>query len=57
MSGVKRPVLPDRERTSHRAKDRRGWWRERQKEGRELGKEKSVICKELPSVSELLPKT
>jgi len=42
MSGVKRPVLPDTERTSHRAERQEGRWRERQKERGGLGREKNV---------------
>ena len=72
MSGVKRPVLPDRERTSHGVKNRKkkfkkkrerergGWRREKkkQREGEGLGKEKSVNCEDSnPAVSELFPKT
>lgn len=57
MSGVKRPVLPDRERTSHGAKikekkkrerDRDGGEKKKQREGEGLGKKKSVNCKESP---------
>ena len=58
MSGVKRPVLPDRERTSHRAKKKeKDGGEKKKKEGGGLGKEKSVNCKELCSISELFPQT
>lgn len=65
MSGVKRPVLPDRERTSHGAKKTKKKERERGMEerkknrGREKGwvKRRVLIVKSHPAVSELFPRT
>jgi len=37
MSGVKRPVLPDRERTSHRAKEKRRMVERKTEGGRRVG--------------------
>ena len=37
MSGVKRPVLPNRERTSHRAKKKEKDGGEKKKGGRRVG--------------------
>lgn len=58
MSGVKRPVLPGRERTSHRAKKRGGWWRERKKERRREGwvKRRVLIVKNYPLFLRFSPK-